>query len=460
MKINISEILKSSILLEGRLEDVKAKYPGHEELIDLLAQEDPSGNNKYLAWMVKHAIGKGQDTQIPTADLIVDTVKNFDVSGDRLKKEGKSFDINSYKSVQQVIDTLNSLKRRDAPSKSQLKGNGDLIYNGEDVFVIAPRNWEGSCKFGAGARWCIAQTSTNSHWNSYTKSNMFYFVTSKNLPSSDKNYKIAIQKNLTSGKNTYWDVPDTSSSTPQNPEIDETVLAVIDDHFVKAKKTIFKRLLEDMLAGVKSTLSNDNFSRVKELANDNQLYKLVLTKPEFLLGGNNVNTFKYVLGRLGEKHMYKLLTSNYEELIKLLNSEDILSFLDENTTREQKLELSKNLNDYLKTASPKVSIKIDKWGLSDEEWEKYNSSSSYLYLTKDEETLTPTSKIYKIDRFDEKSRVVLSQLKLKLRFKDGSMLVGVSTGKDELDEYTDMEPNEIPNEVLEKHKRQIIRPRN
>ena len=50
MEFNLSQILESTILLEGRKEDAIKKYgEEHKELIEMLSSVDPSGNNKYSA---------------------------------------------------------------------------------------------------------------------------------------------------------------------------------------------------------------------------------------------------------------------------------------------------------------------------------------------------------------------------------------------------------------------------
>ena len=445
MRFKISEILESTVLLEGRLEDTKAKYPGNDEVIDQLSQADPSGNNKYLDWMTKQVVKNSQ-----TTSEVIPVVKAFDQAEGRIRKQKFSFDINSYKTIGDVEEMMSKLKRREAPSKREIKGLGELVYDGDDVYVIAPRNYEGSCKFGQGSKWCVAMTNTDNYWNNYTKNNMFYFVTSKNLPTSDKNYKIAIQKDLASGKNTYWDVPDTSSSTPQNPEITAEVLSVIDKHFVEAKKHIFKRLLEDMLNGVKSTLTVDNIMRVKELANDGQLYKIISND---LMALNNLQLFNYVLDRIGNENMLKLMKTDFVSLVKLLNSDRILEFVDDNTTREEKQELASKLKPHLRTVSPNIRAKINKWDMSDADWERYNSMSTYIYMG-NSETQEPISPIYKVDKFDPKSYDELSKLKLQLQYRDNAVIYGIVTGKGELDEY--LGEDLVDSSVLSKFKKQVI----
>lgn len=452
MKLKLMNILESTILVEGRLEDVKAKYQGNDKLIDALSKTDPSGNNKYLDWMTKQVLGLG-DGHTPTTDIVIDTIELFDKSGARLKKAGKPSDINQYKSVWEIKETIDSLSRREAPSKAQLKGLGELVLDNENLYVIAPRNWEGSCKFGTGAKWCIAQETSSSHWTSYSKGNMFYFVVSKKLPSSDNNYKIAIQKDLTTGKNTYWDVPDTSSNTPQNRDIDASVLSVIDKHFNKTKKLIFERLISDMVNGVSSQLTSDNLKRVIDIVKPEELYKIIEQDIKIITSRSGDDVFNKIVNTLGDDKLLKLLTSDYESLSSLLVDDKILNFLDTVTGRESKLKLSQNLKPYLKNMSSNIRVKIQKWSMTDADWEDYNNNSSYIYVGKTD-TKKPVSEIYVIDRFDIKSHEKVSQLKLKLKY-EGVSLFGVKTSKGLLDDY--LEDGDIPDELLNKINPSIIR---
>lgn len=453
MRFKLTDILESTILLEGRLEDVKAKYPGNDNEIDELSSSDPSGNNKYLEWMAKQVFQNNQGL-----GDVIGVIEKFHVSGDRLRKQDLSADINQYRSVQQLLDTFNKLSRRDAPSKKDLKGTGELVYDGPKLYIVAPRNYEGSCKWGLGAKWCIAQSSTDSHWKSYTKSNLFYFAVSKTLPSSDKNYKIAIQKDMKTNKNTYWDVPDHSSPSPQNTDITPDILAIVDKHAIEAKKHVLKKLVEDMVNGVKSTLTYDNIMKTKELLEDGQLYKIIMNDLMVFnqRGGygndDSVNLFDYVSNKFGVENTLKLLKTNYDNFAKLLGNEKILNYVDENTERPQKLELANALKGHLKTVSPNVRTKIQKWGMTDEAWAKYESESQYVFLG-DPETGRPVGEIYKVDKFDPKSYDIISQLKLKLKYKNVG-LYGAITGKDELDDY--MGGTEVPVEIMSGIKTQKI----
>jgi hypothetical protein len=440
MKFKLTDILNSTILLEGRLEDIKAKYEGNDDVIDTLSQGDPSDNNKYLGWMAKQYFNQNyQDS-----DLIIDVVGKFNISGDRLKKQGFPSDINQYKTLSDLETAFSKLSRRDTPSKKELKGYGELVYDGPKVYIIAPRNWEGSCKFGTGAQWCVSMTDKDNYWKQYSAHSLFYFVISKTLPSSDNSYKIAIQKRMDTGENIYWNVPDNSSRTPQNPDITPEILDIVEKHSIEAKKHILKKLVEDMVSGVSSTLTYENIMKTKELLTDGQLFKIIMNDITVLNGGgNNGNIFSYIVERLNTENTIKLLKTSYDDFAKLLGNDKILTWVDENTERTEKLELASSLKGHLKTVSPNIRSKIQKWGMTDEAWVAYETTSQYVYLG-DKETQRPIGEIYVVDKFDPSSYEVISQLRLKMKHKDVS-LYGVNSKKDELSEYLD---GNVPDEVM------------
>jgi len=154
MEFKLKQILESTILLEGRKEDVIKKYgEEHTELIDMLSSEDPSGNNKYLDWMVKTALGQNQDEQIPTADLIIRTVNDFHKQLARIKNK----DINSYKTLNDlkvVVDEALAKEEEKRVAKQAKK-----IFENDTAVIYVPFTVQASCKYGAGSKWCIAGTS-------------------------------------------------------------------------------------------------------------------------------------------------------------------------------------------------------------------------------------------------------------------------------------------------------------
>ena len=145
MKLNLSKILNSTILLEGRLENVVKKYADRMdqsdiEVIEYLSKEDPSGNNKYLDWMTK--VYLGLTNELPTDEEILDLVKSFHQNLSRIENK----DINSYtfKELEVVVDEA----VRKAYTK-KAKKNVIKVFENDDILVLAPLSIEASCKYGS-----------------------------------------------------------------------------------------------------------------------------------------------------------------------------------------------------------------------------------------------------------------------------------------------------------------------
>jgi hypothetical protein len=195
MNKNIESLILETVgevLLEGRLEDVKSKYPDNDPLIDRLSQSDPSGNNKYLEWMTKMALGQGTDEGIPTSDKIVDVVTRFHSNMARINNNMSSEivsnnpdlypgretrrvsnnpkDINSYSSIngleKVVIEAEENAPNRDDRNK---------LYQDQNWTVIVPKTHDASCKYGRHSAWCVS-TSNDRWYNNYTSNGMLAFV--------------------------------------------------------------------------------------------------------------------------------------------------------------------------------------------------------------------------------------------------------------------------------------------
>ena len=187
MKINLSEILESTILLEGRLEDVKAKYPGNDSDIDYLSENDPSGNNKYLEWMSKHVI----KNKVNISDVIA-SVQNFHEQVKRIKNK----DINSYKTMAELQVVVDEAKAKEEEKK--VAKQAKKVYEDDTIVVYAPFTVQASCKYGAGSKWCIAGGTSgnyNTYFDSYSNHSNFYFLINKKMSakSNPVDYKYALQ---------------------------------------------------------------------------------------------------------------------------------------------------------------------------------------------------------------------------------------------------------------------------
>ena len=96
----------NEILTEGRVEDAKAlirksflpdEEHDYSEMVDYLVDNDPSGNNKYLMWMVNRMIDDNEDTTDNTEGALIDMVTDFHSPVVQARVPSK--DINHYKNT-------------------------------------------------------------------------------------------------------------------------------------------------------------------------------------------------------------------------------------------------------------------------------------------------------------------------------------------------------------------------
>lgn len=162
---NIFKNWKQNYLIEARIDKVKKKYSGNDQLIDKLSQGDPSGNDKYLSWMAKQAIKEKH-----SADEVIDVVQKFDDNVQRLQKR----DIFQWKfdDLKQKLETLGQSARQE---KMQIKDQTVKIYEDENYLFIAPLSTGASCIYGAGTKWCIS-AGENNQFQNYSKRHQISFI--------------------------------------------------------------------------------------------------------------------------------------------------------------------------------------------------------------------------------------------------------------------------------------------
>jgi hypothetical protein len=221
----IENIIRQTLLLEGRLEDVLNKYVKNFEKSDypnlngsvtkqflnqivyLLSEKDPSGNNKYLDWMVK------QFLKIANQKKILASVIYFHENQQSFTKK----DINQYETLQELIDAVDEVKLKKYEKRT--KKDVDKIYEDENYLILSPKSWEASCVYGAGTKWCITAKDSDHHWKRETSNAIMYFIIDKNKTKDDNLYKVALQY-FASDKKIFWDAEDKqiTFSLPKNIE--------------------------------------------------------------------------------------------------------------------------------------------------------------------------------------------------------------------------------------------------
>lgn len=464
MEFNLNQILESTILLEGRKEDAIKKYgEEHEKLINAISNADPSGNNKYLDWTVKTALGKlNPDEDILSLDSILRLVNDFHKQLARLKNK----DINSYKSVFDLKDVVDEAKAKE--EEKRISKQAKKVFENDDVVVYAPFTKEASCKYGAGSRWCISAKGDN-YFDSYSQHSNFYFVMNKKMNSSDnpREYKYALQWRFDGQDGgeemTWWDASDSSSySTPS--WITSDVLSAIKSFDPKHKKI-------KLGAQLKAFIDNPNAKEYKKYSSilDVEQKKFVINKiiskgdldskafnilsqdltdeqrmefiTNYVKGQINVSDYKQMKSFLNNEQKIKVLQYNPQ----ILNNYDVAKEINELLTDDQKFTISK-LVDPKKINNTDSKVLFKKWSMTPKQREQHNQQSFYVFLS------TPKSYIKdltKVDPLNPESYRTINMMKLQKQL-EGMDMYGIKTESGLLDDYIGGKYEDIPSDIIDK----------
>lgn len=463
MKLKLKQILESTILLEGRKEDAIKKY-GEEntELIEYISNSDPSGNNKYLDWMVKTTLDS-----VVGADAILKTVTDFH----RLLPRMKNKDINSYNSLDELLTVVEEAAQ--AEEEKKVAKQAKKIFENDTAVIYVPFTVQASCKYGKGSKWCISGTAgndgLNNYFDDYSKHSNFYFLINKKMGTNTKHYKYALQWKFDGGVGlTWWDAEDASHSSPPNWVTDEMMTAIkeFDPTHKKMKLGVqLKAFIEspsydsfpkfmDMMTPEQITkvidmiISNGNlnaeaFKKLSPHLTDNQKMEFIT---KYVVGSVNVSDYKSMRDNLNKEQTLTLLKFNPS----ILNNYDMMKTFDSDFTDDEKYELSKELDlKQINNTDSKVLLK--KWSMTEEERSKHNTTSFYVFLSTPEDFV---EKFVKVDPLNPESYRTINMMKLRKQVQSDANMYGVKTRGGLLDEYVGVTTNDIPEDIIELLKRE------
>lgn len=144
---------------------------GHNASLDYwvkhLAQYDPSGDKKYLQWIIRMVIA-GRIRVDEDLEQTLEDLKRFDELKPHLEPALR--DINRYRSpgdlANQVLlpheDTVtDSQRKQDAEQDEKAKEYVRVVYDGPEGKVLEPTTEGAACFLGRGTRWCTAARNNN-----------------------------------------------------------------------------------------------------------------------------------------------------------------------------------------------------------------------------------------------------------------------------------------------------------
>ena len=181
-----------TILIEGRVEDVfKNHFKGFEggtasapiltkiyynEIVPGSKEINP--NHKYLKWITKNwspTDVEGLEVKHNLKEILL-AVAKFDNQSQRLKIK----DLNQYKNLDQLFDTLQELGQT-ARRTVEISDEVEKVYEDNRSVVVVPKTHKSSCYYGAGTKWCTASKDTESHFSTYKSGGELYYIIDKTL---------------------------------------------------------------------------------------------------------------------------------------------------------------------------------------------------------------------------------------------------------------------------------------
>jgi hypothetical protein len=197
-----------SFLIEGRREDILKKFDENPELQktveEFLDHEfNKRTNYKYVNWVLKRNFDDFGNVFIPL-DIVINWLEKFD----RVRKNLQYKDINQYKNIQDLIDTLEVYGDTKGEQRSKLKSGTEKIYEDNRVLVVKPLTKDASCYYGSGTRWCTASTQFHNRFDQYFKMGPLYYFIYKNMDKNNDFYKIAIHYDSKNDRMTLYDAQD------------------------------------------------------------------------------------------------------------------------------------------------------------------------------------------------------------------------------------------------------------
>jgi len=219
----------SKILLEGRVEDAQQYFEkavgswpvaefqnpagigagtNLEGVLDHFVQNDPSGNNKYLMWMVKMYLNPEERGTSPNDisflvqrfhknvdRLNVAFIMNMDIFDPSSRISTSPKNIDSYDDLSQlerVMDEMDTITTKKEKEK-QAKAGVDKLYEDDRWLLVKPNTYEGSCYYGSATKWCTASKDYPKHFEDYSKRGLLFYIIDKTKDVGDF-FKIALFK--------------------------------------------------------------------------------------------------------------------------------------------------------------------------------------------------------------------------------------------------------------------------
>lgn len=185
------------LIQEGRVDDFKSKY-SNKFSAEQLKRIIDSVPHKYLMWVGKNFDGINFEENFPK---LYNALNKFTKLSTNLPKT----DINQYQNLDDLLNTISVYENRERRDVKKVEG-GNVVYDDGKLFVVNPLDYNASCYYGRGTKWCTA-AETDTHFKKYNEDGKLFYIIDRTKPTSDPFYKIAYLRKF-DGEKKYFDAKD------------------------------------------------------------------------------------------------------------------------------------------------------------------------------------------------------------------------------------------------------------
>ena len=183
MNFSLKDLIKENLkLFEGRREDAQAKYTDvPERIFNIFVEEEPSGNYKYLDWIMKiwqqEMCGYSSSYRCGNVSVAKNMMNNISYFNENPHKY-EIKDINGFTSFANFTNSTNDAKLK--LTKGELKKQATKHYETGRYLIVEPHSHASSCFYGGGTQWCTTSRNYSDHFNNYYKTNSLLYFINKN----------------------------------------------------------------------------------------------------------------------------------------------------------------------------------------------------------------------------------------------------------------------------------------
>jgi len=170
----------------SKIKDLKIKHPEFKlDIINGLSQFDPSGNNKYLQYMIDASKGSVEDYFTSNKFIgdvfkeLIDMVTSFDENCKNNLIENK--DIYSYDSLLDVVtenaDAKTKLSNRNIKDQETI-----VLFENKELILLKCLTERSSSLYGKNTQWCTSADKSENTFDDYVENGILIYLIFKSPP--------------------------------------------------------------------------------------------------------------------------------------------------------------------------------------------------------------------------------------------------------------------------------------